>query len=1509
MHIELHRTFRELLPKEQVDDGRSLYPGNATLKLRGLLNELRVVILSEGGSGKTEEIRQAARQLREENKPAFFVRLEHVVSDFESAFLEGSLSEFQSWLASGEPGWLLLDSIDESRLRSSMDFELAITKIARIISAAKQRTHLLLTGRAAAWRPKTDLDLCTSLFPIVNERTRSGEDTSLGQKTDTGKPEKFPFKVVTLEELSPDQIKVFASAKGVVDTKAFLDDIDRADARSFTARPQDLLEVTEYWIDNGVIGSRLDLMRNSIKRRLQEVRQDRLEAHPLSEEKALEGAQIIAGALVLTHAQNIRVPDGNQGTQGLNLADLFQDWPPADVSALLQRSLFEPDLYGTVRFHHRSVKEYLAAQWFLKLLGQEVSRSRVEGLFFREQYGLEVVVPSLRPLLPWLAMDDNRILARVRRVAPEIVFEGGDPVQLPALARREILEQVCEQLASGASRRSMADFSSIQRFAAPDLASTLRSLVKKYAANDDIVFFLMRMVWQGRLVDVLPEAMDVARSVTEGHASRIAAFRAIAEVGTPKDMASIRESFAQEGGELNRKCMADLVSHIAQPDENTLNWLLACIPRLAKFNEYESTGLSEEMAEFFERADIALVASAIDRLHALLVKPPVIERTFCEISERNQWLRQSVGVAVRRLINARHTDALKPSSLAILHVLPLDGQYNLRAFDVRKLGLAELVKQWPALNWALFWHVISRERQSKAKKGVRVVDAWMALAVAAYVRFEGNDFEGAIQAIAERSLADDKEVALSLAHQLYLQTESQPDRAAQLKAAVSADKSLKARLASLMKPPKKDAAWKRTERENERWSRQAKAQSERAEKLRLEAPAKLEAQVDTLRDPGFKNPAAVSQAQYYLFNRMRDLEGNKGSRWSNGNWRGLEAEFGTKTPLAFRDGMVRFWRRHAPKLASEGAVQNSTPLGDLFGLAGLTIEAAEDPGLFKRLTSAEAAVAFRYGMKELNGFPLWFPALSAAHADVVKAMALAEVGYELKGDKEDAPSQYIIYDLSRVGDWLWDSIAPDIAKLLRTKPPKSIQRLEHMVDIVLASKLPDATLAALAAEKLAAGGDPKQLALWAAVWTGVDPNPAIDAVEAHLSGLGEQKKRTVFTMSYVTYLLGGRHMASRVRKAFRTPAVLRRLYILVHKHVRYSDDVDRANKGVYSPGLRDNAQDARERLVAILTEIPGRDAFLALNDISERHPEPNARPWFTLRARTKAEADSERPVWTAAQVSQFNKDYERTPANHQELFDLAVLRLEDLKHEQEDGTFSIATVVINVDQETELRNLIGVWCTDRARGRYLISQELELPDAKRPEIWWTTTKFNGPVPTELKIADNWSGPELFERLENQLAGDYLRDDASVRGVYLLVWRGIQKRWQLPGKNKKWVNFTELLAALQYHWTSVTNAHPSVEEVKVIGIDLTKRASAPGKKMKLAAEKAPAKKVPAKKTAAKAATVKTPAKKSSAAKATAKAVKATKPEAKPALPKPPVKKVVVSKKTPGKKVAAKKTASK
>lgn len=181
---------------------------------------------------------------------------------------------------------------------------------------------------------------------------------------------------------------------------------------------------------------------------------------------------------------------------------------------------------------------------------------------------------------------------------------------------------------------------------------------------------------------------------------------------------------------------------------------------------------------------------------------------------------------------------------------------------------------------------------------------------------------------------------------------------------------------------------------------------------------------------------------------------------------------------------------------------------------------------------------------------------------------------------------------------------------------------------------------------------------------------------------------------------------------------------------------------------------------------------------------------------------------------------ESTPSTHRELWYLAIDRLTDLKHDLEDSDASYAEILLLTNQETSIRKYIGSWCSDRAASRYVVPQEEQLADDKRPDYRFQNSQFYAPVPVELKLSQNWSGSEHFERLENQICGDYLRDINSSCGIFLLVNHGGQSTWETPNKGR--VNFDDLVIALQEHWLTIAPRFPDVEDIKVIGIDLTKR---------------------------------------------------------------------------------------
>ena len=228
--IELNRTFHELSEhagKSDDVDLSQVFHVKSRLTWDDVLKNPRTVILSEAGSGKTQEIRNLATRLRAEGKAAFFLRLELIPDDYDIAFEVGTAAEFEAWLNSRDDGYLLLDSVDEARLKSPQDFERAIRKIGKLIEAAKSRVTIILTGRTHAWRPKTDFDLCERHIGAPPKLTLSADEAVPEELQEVSDDDDFAdpieteerpkssetkFKIVALDDLSREQVAAFASA-------------------------------------------------------------------------------------------------------------------------------------------------------------------------------------------------------------------------------------------------------------------------------------------------------------------------------------------------------------------------------------------------------------------------------------------------------------------------------------------------------------------------------------------------------------------------------------------------------------------------------------------------------------------------------------------------------------------------------------------------------------------------------------------------------------------------------------------------------------------------------------------------------------------------------------------------------------------------------------------------------------------------------------------------------------------------------------------------------------------------------------------------------------------------------------------------------------------------------------------------------------------------------------------------------------------------------------------------
>ena len=121
---------------------------------------------------------------------------------------------------------------------------------------------------------------------------------------------------------------------------------------------------------------------------------------------------------------------------------------------MLRRALFDPATYGRVRFHHRSVQEYLAARRLRTLRDKGMSTRALFRLLFAERYGVEVVFPSMRAIAAWLALWDEDARKELVGREPEVLLSFGDPGTLELQARIDLLRAFVERYGKGRTARA-----------------------------------------------------------------------------------------------------------------------------------------------------------------------------------------------------------------------------------------------------------------------------------------------------------------------------------------------------------------------------------------------------------------------------------------------------------------------------------------------------------------------------------------------------------------------------------------------------------------------------------------------------------------------------------------------------------------------------------------------------------------------------------------------------------------------------------------------------------------------------------------------------------------------------------------------------------------------------------------------------------------------------------------------------------------------------------------------
>lgn len=503
-YIDLERRFVAFDPKTQGEQDQHSFRlhalFNAGKSWAEVLNHPCTVIIAEAGNGKSVELRHQAMLLRGRGEFAFFCNLGILAKMPLSRALEvGSAQELSDWQQGTAQGTFFLDAVDEAKLADPRDFQSALAKYLDAVEVHRQRVTTILSTRPHSWQAYADRAMFAERLglpppgtvskaeitpgdePIVSET--ASDEPDAGNEEGTRQDPPSPLAVMQLEPLDEARIRIFARARGIVDADldAFITAIERADADLFATRPADLPGLIQIWKEKRAIGSYSEVVARNIELKLAEFNTMH-QRFSIAFERAMAGAEALAAAVTFGQRAAILVPDqpvlDELRARAINPASVLATWMPAEIEALLGRALFDEALYGTVRFHHPTAREYLTACWLKRCLKSHKNRRRIESLLFARPYGKgnSVVIPSMKPIVGWLAGWDQRIRDATMRIDPKVLLEHGDARALDIDTRALLLGEFARRYESRKHTPLSLHIREVRRLADQRLAPHLLEL-------------------------------------------------------------------------------------------------------------------------------------------------------------------------------------------------------------------------------------------------------------------------------------------------------------------------------------------------------------------------------------------------------------------------------------------------------------------------------------------------------------------------------------------------------------------------------------------------------------------------------------------------------------------------------------------------------------------------------------------------------------------------------------------------------------------------------------------------------------------------------------------------------------------------------------------------------------------------------------------------------------------------------------------------------------------------
>ena len=463
-----------------------------------------LIILGEPGAGKTELLEFAAKKFNSKRRSA-------------SALLSSNSP-------SDEQNIPIIDGIDEITAYANN-----APPINQILNKIPKNQYFILSCRAADWQNALNENIITENW-------------------------KKKAVVGTIMPFAEYEIIEFINKNGSgQDGYKFFTEAKRRDMSGLLINPQNLSLFLTVVAANGWPNSRMTLYKDATQILAKENNKlhRSINQQGSAPEKLLEAAGFIFAQLLLSGNSGVHREDRDVNSYPHLTNFSTDDYTSNLIKETLSTNLFRAAGVNCLEPCHRTVAEFLAAQWLAKALNKQsdvskLSCTRLETILYDDNY----FVPSaLRGLHAWLVTLCATLPAEFIKRDPYGLYRYGDPNNLSDLQAEYLLDGLIELTERDPYFRA----NDWQAFVAKGIArNSLRNeivtIIQKHETHGHLAVFLLDAMKGDEFVDsITDELLELVRDNNQSPSMREVIVQTLADSQQTLDWNNIVATFYQTG--------------------------------------------------------------------------------------------------------------------------------------------------------------------------------------------------------------------------------------------------------------------------------------------------------------------------------------------------------------------------------------------------------------------------------------------------------------------------------------------------------------------------------------------------------------------------------------------------------------------------------------------------------------------------------------------------------------------------------------------------------------------------------------------------------------------------------------------------------------------------------------------------------------------------------------------------------------------------------------------------